>query len=144
MKAVIKLNDETRNKDLYIVPETDLEERFFIWFNFQYGIPRQRINNKESLQFPGSNDSEQTIENLEQAFAKYKIRFRYREIPNVIGISLSKASKKLKEYGVNWAVEKETFSAGFPPGYVIFQKPRAGSVSMPDSVVYLTVSLGVD
>jgi hypothetical protein len=143
MKHVYKL-DDSGQKYLYIVPESELEERFFIWFGFQYGMMKFRVNGKDSLRFPAVNDPEQTIQNLRQALSIYCERFRYLEIPNVTGLPLPEARNKLEEKNVQWAVQKEIFSRTHPRGFVVFQNPRGGSTSTPNSIVYLDVSKGSD
>jgi hypothetical protein len=142
LKHLVKFIRKFHCEKLCIIPETEIEEKFFIWFSFQYGVPLERLNNRDSLAFDLNNDPEVTMQNLANALKNYCIRFRYVYVPDVRGIHLEKASKILNEAKVTWAVEKETFSDQFNEGHVIYQNPRHGTVSKPKSVVYLTVSLG--
>ncbi|MCD4785193.1 MAG: PASTA domain-containing protein [Candidatus Eremiobacteraeota bacterium] len=142
MKHVVKLDDESREKKMCIVPENELEERFFLWFGFQYGITCKRVNNRDSLLFPSGNDPEQTIDNLKHALETYKARFHYREIPDVSGLPLQDAGDIIDAQGIKWAVEAEIYTRAYPPGHVVFQNPRSGAVGRPHSVVYLKVSKG--
>ena len=142
MKNIVKFIRKFHCEKLCIVPETEVEEKFFIWFSFQYGVPLERLNNRDSLVFDLNNDAEVTMENLKNALKNYCIRFRYVDIPDVRGMHLEKASKLLNEAKVTWAVEKEIFTEKFNEGHIVYQNPRPGTVSKPKSVVYLTVSLG--
>ena len=144
MKHLIKFFKKHHCEKLCIVPETELEERFFIWFSFQYGMPRERVNNRDSLLFDLNNDPKLTINNLENAMKNYCVRFRYINVPDVRGMELEEAAQKLNQAKVTWAVEREIFTEKQPEGHVVYQNPRPGSVSKPKSVVYLTISLGED
>ncbi|MCE1247768.1 MAG: PASTA domain-containing protein [Firmicutes bacterium] len=143
MKHVYKLDDGGQ-KFLYIVPETETEERFIIWFGFTYGMMKFRINGKDSLRFPAINDPEQTINNLLNAMDNYCERYGLVEIPNVTGLPLAEAKLLLDEQDLKWAVQKEAYSRTHPKGYVTFQSPRPGTSSKPDSIVYLDLSKGSD
>jgi len=142
LKHVVKFDKESGEKKLFIVSETDLEARFFLWFGFQYGISCKLVNNRDSLQFPVGNDPEQTINNLQSALEKYKVRYHYKEIPDISGMPIIDAGDILDANGIKWAVEEEIYDRTHPPGYVVFQNPRPGVVVKPHSVIYLKVSKG--
>jgi hypothetical protein len=140
LKPVTKMSEETNEKQLFIVPESDLEERFILWFAYENSVPRQRVNNKEALMFHHMSDPEMLQHNVTKAFENYKIRFNYVEIPYLIGVSLARAREELHMRGLQWAIEREVDTTEFPPEFIIGQNPLKEAVVAPQSVVYLTVS----
>jgi len=140
LKPVMKIDEETGQKQLFMVPESDLEERFVIWFAFQHSVPRLRVNKRESLVFHFMNDPELVTFNVNKAFENFKSDYKYVEIPYLIGVSLSRARDELRHRGLEWAIEREVNSKEYPPGYIVGQNPLSEAVAAPQSVVYLTVS----
>lgn len=140
LKPVMKVDEETGQKQLFMVPESDLEERFVIWFAFQHSVPRLRVNKRESLVFHFMNDPELVTFNVNKAFENFKSDYKYVEIPYLIGVSLARARDELRHRGLEWAIEREVASKEYPPGYVISQNPLSEAVAAPQSVVYLTIS----
>ncbi|GEM_PF-1923023 len=140
LKPVIKTEEETGQKQLFMVPESDLEERFVIWFAFQHGVPRLRVNKREALVFHFLNDPEMVTHNVNKAFENFKSDYKYVEIPYLIGVSLARARDELRHRGLEWAIEREVKSDQFPPGHVVSQNPLSDAVCSPSSVVYLTIS----
>jgi hypothetical protein len=142
-KSVIKLNDRTGEKNLYIVPSTGLEEKFVSWFSGEYMVQKETINGRMSLWFPIGNDPSDLEQNMQRAYEEFKKRFRYVEIPSVTGLTLLAAKDELRTQNMTWGIEREIESHDHPKGTVISQKPPAGAgVSITDSVIYLTVSKG--
>lgn len=139
---VIKLDERTGTKFLYLVPETELEEKFILWFCHQHDLPRQRINRKESIRFPIYNDPEDTQKNIYAAFHEFKEKFRYVEIPNLTGLTQDDAAKELRLRGLGWDVHSELESRAHPAGFVVGQHPSAGSAVVSDSTVRLVLSRG--
>jgi hypothetical protein len=142
IKPVLKMDERTGEKLLFMVPETELEEKFIIWFCHQHDLPRQRVNNRESLRLPGYNDPEEAERNLYAAFRQFKEKYRYTEIPDLSGMTVEAARREIHLRGLTWKVEREMPDHRFPPGTVISHQPPAGSAAVPDSVVRLVVSSG--
>jgi hypothetical protein len=140
LKPVMKIDEETGQKQLFMVPESDLEERFVIWFAFQHSVPRLRVNKREALVFHHMNDPELVTYNVNKAYENFKIDYKYVEIPYLIGVTLSRARDELRHRGLEWAIEREVKSDQYPPGYVVSQNPLSDAVASPQSVVYLTIS----
>jgi hypothetical protein len=140
LKPVIKVNEETGEKQLFMVPESDLEERFVLWFSFENSIPRKRVNKRESLAFHHMSDPELAQQSLLRAFETFKTRFNYVEIPYVVGVPIARAREELHMRGLQWAVEREVETNEYPPGTVVSQNPLSEAVAGPQSVVYLTIS----
>jgi len=140
LKPVLKMNEETAQKQLFMVPESDLEERFVLWFAFHHDVPRQRVNKRESLIFHHLSDPGMVQQNLMKAYEDFKQRYNYVEIPYLIGVTLARAREELHYRGLQWAIEREIISQDYPPGYIVGQNPLKEAVAAPQSVVYLTVS----
>jgi hypothetical protein len=140
LKPVIRVNEESGEKQLFMVPESDLEERFVLWFAFENSIPRQRVNNKESLVFHHMSDPDMAQQSLLRAFENFKKRFNYMEIPYLIGVTLQRAREELHFRGLHWAIEREVETDEYPPGTVVGQNPLSEAVAAPQSVVYLSIS----
>jgi len=140
LKPVIKVNEETGEKQLFIVPESDLEERFVLWFSFENSIPRQRVNKRESLMFHYMNDPDLAQQSLLKAYEAFKRRFNYVEIPYLIGVPFARAREELHMRGLQWAIEQEVETDEYPPGTVIGQNPLKEAVVSPHSVVYLRIT----
>jgi len=77
LKPVIRLKEKSDDKQLFIVPENDMEERFIIWFAFDNSLRTQRINNRESLEFPIQNDPNITQQNMIRAYEQFLKKYRY-------------------------------------------------------------------
>ena len=142
LKTVRKLKENTGEKELFVVPETPLEEKFLVWFASQHCFPVKIVNNRQSIQFLASNDPTRLQINMHRAFQLFKERFRYVEIPPVSGLLFEEAKEILHKYKVAWIIEREVASRDFPAGTVISQKPDPGGVAITDSIVYLVLSRG--
>lgn len=140
LKPVIKVDEESGEKQLFMVPESDLEERFVLWFSFENGIPRRRVNKRESLVFHHMSDPEMAQQSLLRAFENFKKRFSYVEIPYLIGVPFSRAREELHLRGLHWAIEREVETNEYPPGTVVGQNPLSEAVATPQSVVYLSIA----
>lgn len=143
MHPVIKLDERSGEKFLYIVPETDLEEKFILWFSHMHDLPRQRVNRRESLRFPMWNDPEDTQKNVYAAYHKFCDKYRYMEIPNVIGRMKDDAIRELRLLGLTWDLDAEVESR-HPAGMVVGQHPSGGSATVSDSIVRLVISRGLE
>lgn len=141
MRPVIKLDERSGEKYLYIVPETELEEKFVLWFCQQNSLPRQRVNRRESIRFPVFNDPDDTQKNVYAAYHKFKEKYRYLEIPNLTGLMKDDAIRELRLQGLTWDLHSEIQSR-HPAGMVVGQHPAPGSASASDSIVRLVLSLG--
>lgn len=141
LHAVLRINERSGLKELFLVPSTDLEEKFLVWFSTSRRLERQKVNGRTSLRFPVENAPESLEANMQRAFEEFKKRYRYVEIPNVRGLTVAAAKEELRLHDLTWAIEREVESAEHPHGVVISQKPPAGAgVSITESVVYLEVS----
>ncbi|MDQ7825518.1 MAG: PASTA domain-containing protein [Candidatus Eremiobacteraeota bacterium] len=140
LKPVLKKNEETGEKQLFMVPESDLEERFVLWFAFHHSVPRLRLNRRDALVFHALNDPDTVQYNLTMAFEEFKKRYNYVEIPYLVGVSLSRAREELRMRGLQWAIEREVATSEYPPDHVISQNPLKEAVAAAQSVVYLTIS----
>ena len=139
-KAVLRRNETSGENELFVYGETELEEKFIIWFSFEHDIPRLRVNMREALKFPPQNDQETTLRNLTRAFELFKKRYNYVEIPYLVGMSLERAKTELKMLNLEWAIEREIYTDDVPPGHVAAQNPLSGAVASPHGVVYLSVA----
>jgi len=131
LKPVIKTNEKTGEKQLFMVPESDLEERFVLWFSFQNNIPRERINKRDSLVFHHMSDPDMAQQSVMRAFDAFKKRYNYVEIPYLVGVPLARAREELHLHGLQWAIEREVENNEYPPGHVIAQNPLSDAVSAP-------------
>lgn len=64
------------------------------------------------------------------------------EVPNVTHLSYTAAEKILKKAGLKTVKAGEKYDENFPPGFVLFQNPEAGSPVKKGRRVYLTVGKG--
>lgn len=137
LKPVVCPDKASGGKSLFIVPESELEEKFILWFCTQHNLPRERINRRESLKLPGWNDPEEAVRNLYPAFRDFKERFRYVEIPDLVGMSLDHAAGRLRELGLTWDLEGEREDPRYPPGAVVWQHPPPGAAAIAQALVRL-------
>jgi len=77
LKPIYKLDETTGERQLFIMPEDLLEEKFVLWFSFDQNLPRQRIGEWECMQFPHNNDPEVLQHNVIRAFEDFCRRFKY-------------------------------------------------------------------
>lgn len=142
MYPVLKVDELSGEQFLFIVPETDLEEKFILWFCHQHDMPRQRVNRRESIRFPGWNSPEDTQKNLYAAYHRFRERYKYKEIPDLLGKTREEALRELRFHGLTWSEEPDTESRIYPAGTVAFQQPSGGSSIISESVVRLVFSRG--
>lgn len=135
LKAVVRLDERSGEKFLYIVPETQLEEKFVLWFCNEHNFLRERVNRRDSIRLPGYNDPEEAVRNIYPAFREFKQRFRYVEIPDLRGVDFDRAVKELRDLGLTWTLDGEREDPRFPPGAVVWQHPPPGSAVIGQSVV---------
>ncbi|RLV08342.1 serine/threonine protein kinase [Streptomyces griseocarneus] len=64
------------------------------------------------------------------------------EVPNVVGMTLDEAKKKIQAAGLTVGEIGTQFSTETPPGSVLATDPKPGSERRPDTPVALTVSKG--
>jgi len=64
------------------------------------------------------------------------------EVPNVIHLSYRAAEKLLDRAGLRSVKGAEKYDENFPPGFVLFQNPEAGSRVKKGRRIYLTVGRG--
>ncbi|MHB2019276.1 MAG: PASTA domain-containing protein [Candidatus Xenobia bacterium] len=140
LTPVLTLNDETGKRELYVVPSSELEEKFVVWFSHQHGVPQVRHRGRFALQLPEWNDPDHVMNNVNAAYEQFVKRFHYTEIPNLIGLPLERAIEQLAECGLHWSIVREENHPGVPPGTVLRHNPRPQSTAVMDSVVYLDIT----
>ncbi len=125
-----------------MVPQTDLEEKFVLWFSFQNDLQRVRRGRRECLKFPPSNDPELATRNVYQAYREFCQQFRYVEIPNLYGMEPEKAQQSLRQLGLAWKFEEGRHDRRYPVGTVVSQRPAPGAAARVEGVVYLGLNQG--
>lgn len=127
---------------LYMVPQTDLEEKFVIWFAFQNHLDRRRRGKRECLKLSCHNDPDDAARNLYQAYRDFCQKFRYVEIPDLYGLEPEKAQQILRQLGLTWQFEGVRHDRRYPVGTVVSQRPSPGTAARVEGVVYLGLNQG--
>lgn len=127
---------------LYMVPQTDLEEKFILWFSFHNDLARQRRGKRECLKLPAQNDPELAVRNVYQAYQEFCRKFRYVEIPSLYGLEPERAQQILRQLGLTWQFEGVRQDRRYPAGTVVSQRPSPGAAARVEGVVYLGLNQG--
>lgn len=136
------IEPELAENALYMVPQTDLEEKFILWFSFRHNLDRERRGKRECLVLPAQNDPELATRNLYQAYREFCKRYRYVEVPNLYGLEPEKAQQLLRQQGLAWQFEGVRQDRRYPAGTVVSQRPAPGATAQMEGVVYLSLNQG--
>lgn len=125
-----------------MVPQTDLEEKFVLWFAFRHDMERERRGKRECLRFPPQNDPDLATRNLYQAYREFCKQYRYVEIPDLYGLEPEVAQQLLRQLGLAWQYEGVRYDRRYPVGTVVSQRPSPGAAARVEGVVYLSLNQG--
>ena len=68
LKPVVTMDPKTHKEVLFVVPETELEEKFIIWFTHRNGLKVGRCKNMQAAMLPSWNDSDTVAKSMNVAY----------------------------------------------------------------------------
>jgi len=143
MFKIYKYRDFPEDEEKVIAEAQEyVEERFVLWFSEEKEIPTTRINRHDALVFSGSHTIEEVEDIIEKAYERFQTVFSCSQVPDVVGLMFSEASKKITNAGLLWTLDSEAPSDKYPKGAVIWQSPTQGVTASPDLPMRLVLSNG--